>query len=370
MQQYKAALARINQAKAFAQPYLYYMTDYQSKFLDFKGAEESYLGLGSAIEFPGKRSIRGKIATKESDEIMQDIELLKLDIVFQVKQSFFSLLLAQEKLGYAKQNLELSQDFQKKAEMKFDAGDVAKVEVLRARVEAAKAANVVRSATNEVRLVKARLNFLLARKKYAPLEIAGELRRPPVSLDLDGLIQRAFSFRPEIKRVDFSLEKENLRKKQGYLSYLPDFDVSISRHHFQNEPRTWSYIMSASLPLFFWQPKKGKIAEAQANINSLENDISNLKNSITLEVEEAYMNAQTANNQIRLFEDDIIAQAEEVYNMFLFSYQEGEIGSIELIEARRTLIEARTSYADALFNYGVAIAALEKSIGQKLEGDR
>jgi outer membrane protein TolC len=81
------------------------------------------------------------------------------------------------------------------------------------------------------------------------------------------------------------------------------------------------------------------------------------------------MNARTANNQIRLFEDDIITKEEEVYNMFLFRYQEGEIGSIELIEARRTLIEARTSYADALFNYGVAIAALEKSIGQKLEGD-
>ena len=82
------------------------------------------------------------------------------------------------------------------------------------------------------------------------------------------------------------------------------------------------------------------------------------------------MNAVTVNNQIRLFEEEILAQAEEVYNMFLFSYQEGEIGSIELIEARRTLIEAQTSYADALFNYGVAIAALEKSIGQKLKGDR
>jgi outer membrane protein TolC len=86
-------------------------------------------------------------------------------------------------------------------------------------------------------------------------------------------------------------------------------------------------------------------------------------------VEEAYMNAETANNQIRLFEEEILAQAEEVYNMFLFSYQEGEIGGIELIEARRSLLEARTSYADALYNYRVALSALEKSIGQKLEGD-
>ena len=55
--------------------------------------------------------------------------------------------------------------------------------------------------------------------------------------------------------------------------------------------------------------------------------------------------------------------------MFLFSYQEGEIGSIELIEARRTLLEARKSYADALYNYGIAMAALEKSIGQTFEGE-
>jgi outer membrane protein TolC len=56
--------------------------------------------------------------------------------------------------------------------------------------------------------------------------------------------------------------------------------------------------------------------------------------------------------------------------MFLFSYQEGEIGGIELITARRTLIESRTAYADALFNYRAAIAALEKSIGRVLEGEQ
>jgi len=78
----------------------------------------------------------------------------------------------------------------------------------------------------------------------------------------------------------------------------------------------------------------------------------------------------TADNQIQLYETEILSQAEEVYNMFLFSYQEGEIGSIELIAARRTLLESARSYADALFNYEAALAALEKSIGQNLEGER
>jgi outer membrane protein TolC len=182
-------------------------------------------------------------------------------------------------------------------------------------------------------------------------------------------VERALSFRPEVKKINLGLERENLTKKQGYMSYLPDFELGVNKHRIIGEGDFWDFTLSFPIPLFFWQPIKGEIAEAEANIYALTKEAEHLRNAITLEVEEATMNALTASNQIRLFEEEILTQAEEVYNMFLFSYQEGEIGGIELIEARRTLVEARTSYADALFNYGVAIAALEKSIGQKLEGD-
>lgn len=178
-QQYQASLARIKQAKALPQPSLDYDSDLQPTLFNFKNQAETYVGGSWSLEFPGKRQLRGKIASKESDELMQEIELLKLDIVFQVKQAFYSLLLAQEKLRYAELDLELAQDFLNKAEVKHSAGDVAKVEVLRAQVEAAKAANEVRTAKNGVRLNKAMLNFLLARKKYAPLEITGELKKRP-----------------------------------------------------------------------------------------------------------------------------------------------------------------------------------------------
>jgi len=370
LQQHRASLARISQAKALPQPSLDYDSDLQPKFFNFKDSGESYFGLSQSIEFPGKRHLRGKIASKESNEIMAEIDLLKLDIVFHVKQAFYGLLLAQEKLKYAQQDLELAQDFLKKAELKFDAGDVAQVEALRARVESAKAANDVRSSTNEVRLAKAMLNFLLARKKYAPLEIKGKLKRPSISLNFEELIKRALSFRPEIKRMGYSLEKENLKKKQGYLSYLPDFDLGVSRHRLEGEGTFWDVTLSFPIPLFFWQPKKGEIREAQANVEALKREAEHLKNAITLEVEEAYMNALTASNMIQLFEEEMLTQAEEVYNMFLFSYQEGEIGGIELIEARRTLVETRKSYADALYNYDTSLAALEKSIGQTLEGEK
>jgi outer membrane protein TolC len=370
LNQYQASLARIHQAKAWSQPSLGFDSDLQPKVFDFKGSQESYFGLSQTVEFPGKIGLRGKIATKESEEILADIDLLRLDLAFQVKQAFYGLLLAQEKFKYTEQDLELARDFLNKAEFKHAAGDVALVEVLRARLEASKAANAQRVAGNEVRLAKAQLNFLLARKKYEPLEIEGEIKRPFVSLDLEQFKERAFASRPEMKRIMLSLEKESLRKKQALFSYLPDLDLSVSRHRIEGEKTTWDFTLSFPIPLFFWQPKRGEIAEAEAVMKSLHNETEYLRQAISLEVEEAYLNALTASHQIALFEEQILTQAEEVYNMFLFSFQEGEIGGIELIEARRTLVEARKSYADALYNYDLTLAALEKSVGQSLEGEK
>lgn len=369
-EQYRASLARIHQARALFMPSLDFDSDLQPSFFNFGDSAESYVGLSLPLEFPGKRQVRGKIAAKESQELLAEIDLLKLDITLQVKQAFYGLLLAQEKIKYAEQNLELAKDFLDKAELKFTAGDVARVEVLRARVEASKAANETRIAKNEEKLARAMLNFLLARKKYEPLAITGELKKQPLILELEGLKGRAFAFRPEIKRLSHALDRESLIRTQGYMSYLPDFDIGLSRHRLQGEKTTWDFTLSFPIPLFFWQPKKGEIAEASANIEALKRDQQHLQNTIGLEVEEAYLNAVTAENQIELFEKEILTQAEEVYKMFLFSYQEGEISGIELIEARRTLIEARRSYADALFNYDITLAVLEKSIGQNLEGEQ
>jgi len=369
LQQHVAARARIRQALAFAQPSLDYDSDLQPKFFNFQDTAETYFGVSQSFEFPGKRFLRGKIASREADELMAEIDLLILDIAFQVKEAFYNLLLAQEKHQYASQNLELSQDFLQKTKLKHEAGDVARVEVLRASVEAARAANEVRSASNEVNLGKARLNYLLARRKFSPIEVEGELKRSAIPLNLEGLNQKALSFRPEVKKIEISIKRESLQKTQAIMNYLPDLDLSVSKHWIDGEGSFWDATLSVPIPLFFWQPARGEVAEAQANIHSLLKEAEHIKNSVALEVEEAFTTALTAHNQIQLFEEEILTQAEEVYNMFLFSYQEGEIGGIELIDARRTMMEARISYADALFNYDVALAALEKSIGYKLEGD-
>jgi len=149
------------------------------------------------------------------------------------------------------------------------------------------------------------------------------------------------------------------------LSNLPDLDFNMSRHRLESEPSTWSFTVSVPLPFLFQQRQKAEIAESQANARALQRESEQVCNTVLVEVEEAYISAQKARDQILLYQDEILPQAQEVLEMFTFSYQEGEIGGIELIEARRTLNESRKFYADALFEYALTLAAIEKAVGRR-----
>jgi len=366
-EQYQASLARVRQARAIPQPSLDIDSDLQPGLTDFSGYGERYIGISQTIPFPGKIRLQGRIAGEEAKRVLADTDLLKLDITFQVTEAFYALLRVEEQVGYASQNLGFSQDFVLMTELKFEAGDVPQMEVVRARVEAARSANQLRVAENDERLARAGLNFLMGRVPSAPLSIRGELRVPVGAYDLEEITGWALQNRPEIRKLASAIEGGRLVKRQGFLSYLPDFDVGASKHRIQGEGDSWDVTLSLALPVFFWQPARGDIAEADANLRALQQEASHLENSITLEVEGAYVNLTSAANQIRLFEEDILAQAEEAYQMYEFAYQQGEIEAIDLIESRRTLNDARTSYADALYNYEVARAAIERSIGRPIE---
>jgi outer membrane protein TolC len=365
-QEFLASRARVKQARAFPQPEFSYDSDLQPRFFNFKQSGESYVGISQLIEFPGRRYLRGKIAGKESDMVNCEVNRVRQEIIYNVKSSFYQLLLTIETQKYTGENLEMARDFLAKAKEKYESGEVAKFEMLRAKVEAAKAGNQLKVAVNQVKLAKVRLNFFLARDKFRPITIRGSLRGVPIELQLQELQARALASRPEIKKERLTVKKENLAKKQAFLSYLPDVSLGVARHRIDYEPTTWDITLSFEVPLFFWQKINGEIAEVNANLAAANERLKYLELSVGFEVESVYYNAISLQNQVRLFEKEVLDEAEQVYQMSMMSYREGKIGSIELIESRRSLVELKQVYAETLFNYQLALAELEKSLGTSM----
>ena len=140
-----AARARVAQARALPQPIVAFDSDLQPKPFNVWDSGESYLGLTQTIEFPGRRKTRGAIALRELDATAADAHSVRIELAFNVRRAFFGLLRAEERLRHLQQDRNLVADFLKTAETRLAAGDVARVEVVRARVEAAQAATEVAS---------------------------------------------------------------------------------------------------------------------------------------------------------------------------------------------------------------------------------
>jgi len=363
--EHRAALARVNAARAFPQPTVAYDSDLQPNLFHLGQSGESYLGLVQAIEFPGKRGVRGRIAAAEADQTYTDLEAVRLDLAYEVTEAFYALLLARERLRLASEDASLSGEFLAKTRHKHETGDVGQVEVLRAEVEAARADGVVRRAASGVDLARARLGHLLGRPAGQPIEIRGALESPPAPPgdDLAALQKRALSKRPELVRLSLAVARAQLLRTQAKKSYLPDVEVGVARHRISGEPTTWDVTFAMPVPLFLWQLKRGEIAAASASLTAAEQEAEHVRRSIQLEVEEAWRRVETARDQIRRFETGILEKAEQTHAMFAFAYAEGEIEGLELIAARRTLLETRQAYAEALYESGVATAALRRAVG-------
>lgn len=362
-----AAEARVLQAKAIPQLSLDYDSDMQDGVLEVNHPGETYIGLSATVEFPGRRGLRVDIAEHESSEVQAGLVQKRLDLAYEVKTAFFELVLERKKLEFARQNLELVGKFADLAGMRFETGDVGRVEVLRAQVEQAGATNVLRSAENSEQVAAARLALLIGKNPSERLETQKEFPRPEQLPEMDVVAEAAVASRPEVLGLQTALKREALSEKQAKRGRLPDFDVGVARHWIGGEGSFWDVTLSVSIPLF-QQEFRGGIDEARANGRALQHELSYLQSQIAIEVQASHRQAQTARDRLNLYTGQLLDEAQEVFDMYVFSYEQGEINGLELNAARLSLVDTYTAYAEAGFDYAVAVATLERVIGQEPEG--
>ena len=234
-----AVEARALQAHSIPQLSLDYDSDMQEGVVDVTQPGETYLGLSTTVEFPGRRSLRIDIAESETTEGRARLATARQDLTLGVKTAFFELLLERKTLEFAEKNLELTDQFVELARARFETGDVAEVEVKRAQVEQAGAASALRTAENTAELAEARLALLIGRDCSEPLFIQESFPRSRIPAELATLTERAYSSRAEVVELTTAIERETLAEKQAHRGRLPDFDLGVARHWIDGEGSFW-----------------------------------------------------------------------------------------------------------------------------------
>ena len=371
---YEAARAQAQQAGALPDPELEVEFAEVPELGSLSEYGERTIELSQRVELPLKWWHRLQAGRQQAEATRLAVfEMTKLDITLQAKQAYDRIALQKSLLQHAQQDLDLAQNILRQADIRFEAGDVPQLDVMRASVEVGRATNRLTAAKNDLSVAKTSLNALLARPLQTPFALADSLVYRPVETHLDQLTAAALKQRPDLAGTELQLKALQSQQAAATAAYWPDLNVGLGRQQRHegggHEENSWKVRFGIEIPLWAFSRQRGERAEAKAEVAKVVAERDVVRYQVLLETEQAYLDLNTAEEQVALFQDQILPEAERAFEVAGRSYDEGKLTYLELLEAQRTWIETQIEYAQVLFKYRAATAALERAIAGPLSAN-
>ena len=299
------------------------------------------------------------------------VEQAKLDIVLQVKQAYFNILRTDKFLDVAKQAVKQFEGQLQISQANFEVGLIAKVDVLQAEVNLANALQAQVKAENDLYVAKTAFNNLLRRDLHTPIEVVDILVYKSFPLTFEESVDEALRQRPELKAAGLSVDQAKETVKITRSGMLPN--VSLFGNYFRNSDQfylngdlksdRWSITALATLTIWDWGNIYYQVGANKVQVIQAEDSMTQLKESITLEVKDDYLNMLVAEKNINTA-SKAIEQAEENLRLNEERYKYQVSTAFDVINAVTLLAQARTNYYGALSDFNIAKAMLERSMGR------
>jgi cobalt-zinc-cadmium efflux system outer membrane protein len=288
-------------------------------------------------------------------------------LVAQTSRAYDTLLVATRHREIFQANRALAVDFLSKTQARFEGGTAAKLDVLKAQVALAQAENDLIGAERDLTTASDALDRLLGQPLGTPIAAQDTLAIPPPLPDVVLIERAALEARPELASLTSQQVGARASTKLAKEFWLPDFTVAAQRDY---GPDGSGLLFSAGialpLPIFYWQHSKGEIAEGQHRERELTATVRDQRAAVSQDVRASYAAADAALRQAIFIRDGLVPVARETYRVASVSYGLGGSSALDVLDARRNLLDAETQYADALAAANSARADLERAAATPL----
>lgn len=365
-EQIEQARAQVVAAAAFPDPTFSADVTGESHPFNPTSGTGSDQGVGVTVPFPGKIGMRRAVARSAVHAAEFTLIQLRQQVASQTAQAYDALLVALRHREDLLKSKQYASDFLEKTKARFLAGTVPKVDVVKAHVDVAQAENALIANERATSTARASLNRLMGRLGGAPLEPADSLEIPDSLAPIETLEQLAETSRPELKSLAAQLDGAKVATRLAREFWAPDVNFTLSHNYLDGLPSAFTSGISFSVPVLFWQHQKGEVASARHREAELVANINDTRAQVNLDVRSAFASASTALRQALFIRDELLPEAREVYRIAAASYGLGGSSALDLLDAKRTLVDAERQYVDALGAANDAEAALELAIGVPL----
>lgn len=314
----------------------------------------------------GKTRTNVNIQEQNIEASKADLENTEEQIILNVKQTYYNLLRAKRNRTVAGETVNQFMQHLEQAKAFYEVGTKPKFDVTRAEVDLSTARLGLIRAENSVRLAIVSLNNAMGLPDAPDYVIDDNLAFAKYVVGLEDAVKKAYDKRPELKALTarrLAAEKAVYVAKTGYFPILTgNANWSWGGEKFDAQDGSWSAGVGLSIPIFSGFLTKNQVSEAKANLSILVANEEALRQNVLLEIQQSYITLTESEERI-VTAELTVRQAKENHEIAIGRYAAGVGNPIEVTDAEVTLSLAKVAHIDALFDYKVAAASLEKAMG-------
>ncbi|KPW52940.1 TolC family protein [Pseudomonas syringae group genomosp. 3] len=317
--------------------------------------------LSQALELGGKRGARIEAAGKGQDAARLELEQRGNELRADVVQAFYAAARAQAGLELARQSRALAERGLHVAEGRVRAGKVSPVEATRAQVQLAETDLLVRRAET----LKINSNRELARATGSPtasFERLDYTDLSPGKSPSSARMMTALNQSAELRLAQTRIEQREAALGSERAKRIPDLTVSVGSQY-SREERERVNVVGLSMPLPLFDRNQGNVLAASRRADQSRD----LRNAVELKLRTQTQSAldqwSTAAQEVESFNKVILPAAQSAVDTATRGFEMGKFGFLEVLDAQRTLISARSQYLESLATATEARVAIERIHG-------
>ena len=365
---------KIPQVQSFPDPM--FMFGYQNEgwnrytYGDMQGAQWMF-SASQMFPFPGKRSLKGEMASKDTESLKALADYARISIIVRVKELYYDLFLIHKNMDLIKDRGLLFSRIEDASIARYSSGMGQQQEVLMAQAEKYMLLEKEEMLRQRQQSIEAMLNTSVGRDVNSPLGRPVEPVYTSYKKSMDDIIKMAYENSPQIKSKEKMIAGAEAKVRMAEKEYYPDFTLAGSvfkrRGEFED---MWSLTTTINIPLFYRTKQKMAVLEAESALSEAQHELDATKFMLASGIRENYSMVRTSERLMELYRESLVPKTYQDFEAALSGYTTGKIEAITVISRLKSLIDYDALYWGQFVEREKAIARFEALSGVSNQGEK
>lgn len=330
-------------------------------FAGYTNSDFAYIGIGASqqLPFPGKLKLRGEVADREADTAKAHVEVVLQDEIETLKTTYVHLAYLQQTIGILQRNATLLQQMEQQAEAHYSAGQGNQRDVLKAQLERTK---ILREISMHHQLVgedQATLKRVLRRAQDSADIVTEPLSASFLRYTASELLDKVPGQNPNVQESATMVRHNQVAVELAQKDFRPDFEISYMYENTDRKFRDY-YVLSFSVNFPRRKPRQAALAQAQVNVQRAQQDEDAQVQAVHAEVQRQYVKVKASEEQLLIYRDGLIPQAQATIQAGLAAYQSGRTDFESLFSSYMDVLSLDLEYQQTLLDHETALARIER----------